>query len=161
MKKRTAVLLISFILIFTLAACGSSEDQGKVAAGDAVQAAADAFAEGFDTRDLTQFDAFFAPFGDTYDLSKTRDAAHRVMTDAAPGATFQIDKLEIQNVQVDSQTNEAVVTYQAQVSMWENGEATFTAVVTQNVALQRINGNWLITGGDAANVQANEAAPNA
>lgn len=161
MKKRTAVLLISFILIFTLAACGGSEDQGKVAAEDAVRAAADAFAEGFDNRDLTQFDAFFAPPGDTYDLSQTRDAAHQAMTDAAPGTTFQIDKLDIQNVQVDSKKNEAVVTYQVQVSMWKNGEATFTAVVTQDVALQRINGNWLITGGDAAHIQANEAAPNA
>ena len=159
MKKRTAVLLISFILIFTLAACGGSEDQGKTAAGDALRAAADAFVEGFNNHDLTQFDTFFAPPGDTYDISQTHDAAHQAAAAAAPGTTFQIDKLEIQNAQAGSHPGEVVVTYQAQVSMWENGATTYTAVVTQDVALQQINGKWLITGGDAPNIQTNEGAP--
>ncbi|MEJ2749431.1 MAG: hypothetical protein P8183_16235 [Anaerolineae bacterium] len=159
MKKITAVLLMALILIFTLAACGGSEDQGQPAAGDAVQAAADAFVEGFDNHDLTQFDTFFAPPGDNYDMSQTQDAAHQAVANAAPGTTFQIDKLKIQNTQAGSHPGEVVVTYQAQVSMWDNGQATFTAVVTQDVALQQINGKWLITGGDAPHIQTNEGAP--
>lgn len=160
MKKRLTILLISFILMPTLAACGGGdEDQQKAAAGDAVTAAANAFAEGFDNQDLTQFDGYFAPTATADDLANTRDAAHQFMTDAATGTTFQVDKLDIQNVQLDNKREEAQVAYQANVSMWANGLKTYSAVVNQDIALQNINGSWLITGGDAADVQPIEGSP--
>jgi len=71
---------------------------------------------------------------------------------AASGVTFQMDKLDIQDVQLDQKRVEAVVTYYAEVSMWENNAETYTAVVTQNVSLQKIDHNWLITGRDTADV---------
>ncbi len=151
MKRRAVILLALLALIFALAACNSNEDAEK-AASDAVQASANAFIEGFDNHDLSQFDTFFAPPSDEYDMTQTHDAAHQLMDAAAPGESFQIDKLEIQNVRLDDKREEAVVTYQAQVSMWENDVMTFTAVVTQDIALQKIDGNWLITGGDAPQI---------
>ena len=74
------------------------------------------------------------------------------MDGAASGVTFQMDKLDIQDVQLDQKRVEAVVTYYAEVSMWENSTETYTAVVTQNVSLQKIDNNWLITGSDTADV---------
>ena len=74
------------------------------------------------------------------------------MDGAASGVTFQMDKLDIQDVQLDQKRVEAVVTYYAEVSMWENSAETYTAVVTQNVSLQKIDNNWLITGSDTADV---------
>lgn len=155
MKKATIpLILISWLLVATLAACGGGNDDESEnnAASDAVQAAADAFETGFNNRDLTQFDALFAPPSDQFGASETLDAAHQLMADAASGVTFQMDKFEIQNVQLDDKRVEAVVTYYAEVSMWENGTETYTAVVTQDVSLQKINNQWLITGGDTANV---------
>lgn len=152
MNKITMTLIVSLLLISMMAACGGSEDSEKAAAGDVVRAAANAYVKGYNNRDLTQFDTFFAPPGDQYGMADTFDAAHQLMDDAAPGDTFQIDKLEIQDVQLDDTREEAVVTYYAEVSRSENGEGPFTAVVTQDVALQKIDGFWLITGGDAANV---------
>ncbi len=166
MKKR-AIPLIFLLLSLVLASCGGSDDAGQAAddAGqaaveDAVRGAANAFVEGFNNRDLNQFDTYFAPPNDQYGTAETLDAAYQFMDTAAPGDTFQLDKLEIKNVQVDTKREEATVSYYAEVSTWENGTATFTAVVTQDVSLTKINGQWLITGGDPANVQAGVGAQN-
>ena len=154
MKKTTSLLvLISLLLVAALTACGGSSDEAeKSAAGDVVQSAADAFETGFNNRDLSEFDTFFAPASDQFDTSETLAAAHQLMDGAASGVTFQMDKLDIQDVQLDQKRVEAVVTYYAEVSMWENSAETYTAVVTQNVSLQKIDHNWLITGSDPADV---------
>lgn len=154
MKKNIIFLiLISPFLLICLGGCGGkSDDQIKLDVGRVVREAANTFPTGFNDRDLTSFDAFFAPPGEQYGASETIDAAHQLMDAAAPGESFQLDKLEIQNVQLDEKREEAVVTYYAEISMWENENETFTAVVIQDIALQKIDGQWLITGGDTANV---------
>ena len=60
MKKRTPLLiLVSLLLVAVLTACGGSSDEAEIsAAGNVVQAAADAFETGFNNRDLSQFDTF-------------------------------------------------------------------------------------------------------
>lgn len=156
MKKLTtrSLLFVSLLLISILAACGGSSDPDidKSTVSNAVQEAANTFVTDFNNRDLTRFDALFAPPGDQYGTTETLDAAHQLMASAADGVTFQMDKFEIQNVQLDDKHVEAVVTYYAEVSMWENQSETYSAVVTQDVSLQKINDQWLITGGDTANV---------
>ena len=80
MKKTTSLLvLISLLLVAALTACGGSSDEAeKSAAGDVVQSAADAFETGFNNRDLSEFDTFFAPASDPFDTSETLAAAHQL-----------------------------------------------------------------------------------
>lgn len=149
--KRTAYLWISILLPFLmLVACSSNEREEGKAAQQTLESAAQAFVEGFNNRDLTQFDTYFAPpdKADAAGLELTKQAAHQLVDEAAPGTIVEITKLQIVGQQMDKEHNEAMLTYRAQISLTRAEQTTFAAVVTQEVALRKTNGKWSIIGAD-------------
>lgn len=139
-------------LVMALVACGAA-DTNEDAQGPetAVRNAAQAFVDGYNSRDLSQFDAYFAPasVAEAAGLQQTQEAAHQILNEATSGASIQLEKLTILDQQVDTNRGEAVVHYQAQVTIFDDaGASQWSGIVTQHAALQKLNGRWLITGGD-------------
>lgn len=146
--------LISLNLLFAcllLASLLTACSQGKDSPEDVVRAASRAFIEGYNGRDLSQFDSFFASpaqGGDSLGLEQTQNAAHRLADAAQADETFETRSFEILWQNVDETQNLATVHYRAEVSLVRSDVAVYAATVEQDVALMRVNGRWLITGGD-------------
>jgi hypothetical protein len=92
MKKLSTVIKIGslfLLLILPLAACSQASDSPK----DIVQAAAQAFVAGYDGRDLSKFDTFFASpgqSGNSEGLVLVQAAAHNLVDQAQPDQTFEL-----------------------------------------------------------------------
>ncbi len=146
------------VLILLLGACGSALDSPH----GTVQAAAQAFAKGYDARNLGQFDTFFATpaqGGNAIDLSLTREAAHKLVDEAPSGATFKIGSFEILSERVDDANGQADVSYRASVSIQTGSTVLYAATVEQQVALTLVDGQWLISGGQQPVVNLDGATP--
>lgn len=60
---------------------------------------------------------------------------------------FELRSFDIAWQKVDNRNNPSVH-YQAEISILRNGVAMYAANVEQDIALARIDGTWLIVGGD-------------
>jgi hypothetical protein len=135
------------VVAMLLAACSQGEDSPR----DVVRAASQAFVEGYNGRDLSQFDSLFASpaeGGDSLGLEQTKNAAHKLVDAAQADETFETRSFEILWQKVDEPHKLATVHYRAEVSLVRSGVAVYAATVEQDVALMWVNGTWLIAGGD-------------
>jgi len=142
--KRIVGLAIAAV---ALAACETAADTPS----DVVQAAAQAFVQGYQTRDLSGFEAFFATpaqVGDTQGLALTWDAAHELLSQAQPSDRFELRSFDITEQREDAAHQAATVHYRADVSVLNSSTTIYAATVEQDVALSRIGGTWKIVGGD-------------
>ncbi|MCA9908494.1 MAG: hypothetical protein KC519_07580 [Anaerolineae bacterium] len=121
-----------------------------------MQAAVQAYVEGFNNRELTSFHAFFATTAqgaDAAGLAQTLDAANQALNDSQAGDQFQLQNFQITSQRIDEQNNAAVVHYLASVAIVRNEtDAVFAATVEQDVALILVDNQWLISGGDAPQI---------
>ncbi|HZD10791.1 MAG TPA: hypothetical protein VE553_05555 [Candidatus Binatia bacterium] len=159
MRKQSRRFIL-FVVVSSLlvAACSQTNKSDEASPGDTVQAAAQAFVDGYDNGSLDQFDTFFAPVSQANQagLANTQDAAHKRVDEAEPGANMEINDLTITNENIDEQRQEAVVTYDAKVTFLIGTDVVSSFLVTQNVALKRIDGRWLISGGDEPQIESGQ-----
>lgn len=121
-----------------------------------VQSAAQAFAEGYNSRDLAQFETYFATpdeGGDAAGLANTKALAEQLLARALADTTFEFRSLDVSAQEIDQANREATVHYRAEISILQNEEPMYAATVEQDVALVQVNGRWLIAGGDEPDVK--------
>lgn len=148
-------LLKFLILLLVMATLLIACSQGQHSPRAVVRTAAQAFVQGYDARDLSKFDSFFASpaqVGDSQGLDQTKEAAHKLLEQAQPDETFETRSFEVEWQKVDETHNLATVRYRAEVSLVRSDVAVYAATVEQDVALKRVNGSWLILGGDTPQI---------
>jgi len=147
------MIIIVSLAVLTLGLTACSQRQESPA--DVVQAAARAFVQGYDGRDLTTFDSYFATpsqGGDAQGLVEIQGAAHKLAAEALPDETFELRSFEIQNQRLNKRQGMATVHYRAEISLVQNEVVAYAATVEQDIALVRSNGRWLISGADQSQV---------
>ena len=151
--------LLVILTLSVITACQSQQVASAPPPGDTVQQAADAFVQGYNEGDLSNFDKFFATpaqGGNTEGLVQTLEAAHSLLNDqqtAGDDTSVELHSFEILNTNIDEQHQLASVDYRANVSVIAHGNIPFFAgIVEQHVGLTLVNGNWLITGADKPQV---------
>jgi hypothetical protein len=149
-KYQRYALLLVLLLSAAVTSCSNKSDEDTSGPEETIRAVAQAFSDGYDSRSLDEFDGYFAPAdkADQAGIGNTKDLAHQLFAEAEPGTKVEITDLTITNQNVDTQRDEAVVTYQAQVAFLQGDQTVSALLVTQNVALKKIDGRWLISGGD-------------
>lgn len=157
MRRPTAIALVALLPAFLLTACSSSADvPDPVDAGATVHDAAYAFVDGFNAGDALAIQGFLAPPNDQYGTGETMDAAERAITDFPEGSEMSITGFDIVNTVGDQSNQDVVVTYQATLEVVTPDDSTTVLDVTQDVAVQWTDGQWLITGADPADVSAGQ-----
>lgn len=161
---RVAIIAVCAALL--LSGCGTKADMNASSSdapvtqspSDVVQAAAQAFADGFNNDDLTQFNTFFATSAqgaDQIGLNETQVGGQTALTQAQSGDQFQLQDFQILSEDIGQNRTEATVHYRAVVSIVRNQtESVFAATVEQNVGLIEVNNQWLISGGDTPQITA-------
>lgn len=142
-RMMTPILLALLILAGCADIPGSPEN--------VVQSAAQAFAAGYNNRDLTQFESYFATpdeGGDAAGLAQTKAHAEQLLARALENSTFEFRSFDTAMTQIDLVNRQATVHYRAEISIRQNEEPIYAATVEQDVALVQVNGRWLIAGGD-------------
>jgi hypothetical protein len=156
MRRLTAIALAALLPI-ALSACSSSADSPDPAdAGTTVHDAAYAFVDGFNSGDATAIEGFLAPAGDEYGTADTLAAAKSALEAYPEGSKMSVDSFDISNTVGDQSNEEVVVTYEAGLEVTTPDDTTTVLNVTQDVAVQWIDGAWLITGADPADVSAGQ-----
>ncbi|MCB9453028.1 MAG: hypothetical protein H6672_16450 [Anaerolineaceae bacterium] len=148
---RLAALLL--VVLVAISACQSTPTAEASPPGDTVQQAINAFVEGFNNQSLTDFDTYFATLdqgADADGLLQTQEAAHALLHITVGSDTVvEVHSFEITGTKIDNQNHQAVVHYKADISIVYNSDLSdFAGIVEQDVALQQVDGKWLITGGD-------------
>ncbi len=155
---RLRLLSVALIVVVLLGACSQADELPDPSA--VVQSAAQAFTDGFNNRDLTQFETYFATpaqGADAAGLAQTLTAAQTALANAADSDMFQLQDFAILSQQIDQTNNLATVRYRATVSIVRNEtNAVFSGIVEENVALSLVNNQWLISGGDTPRITPNE-----
>lgn len=147
---------VFIIALSVIAACQSSPQAAtSPSAADTVQQAANAFVQGYNSGDLSEFDTYFATpdqGGNAEGLVQTLEAAHSLLDDqqtAGDDTSVELHSFDILKTNVDEQHQEASVDYKANISVIAHGNVPFFAgIVQQHVGLVLVNGHWLITGAD-------------
>lgn len=117
---------------------------------EVVQAAADAFVEGYNNRDASVMLPFFTTGEDAVEegLAETLRAAENQINSAPEGMTVGIERMNMLDTRVDEANNAAVVRYDATVVFYQDGDLSMTFQVEQDVALDLIDDTWFISGGE-------------
>ncbi len=151
-KKQISFLITIFLslislLIVSCTAPGYNDDYGpEVVLDDTVHT----FVDGFNQRDLTQFDSYFAPpdVADPNGLLQTQALAHQLLEAAPPDTTLQLDEWKITN-DYPVVDGDPVVSYQAKFSLWQNDKQLWQTEVTQDVSFHFMpDGLWKIVNAD-------------
>lgn len=156
MRKTTiTTLLILFTLILVgCTAPGYNDDYGpEVVLDDAVTA----FIQGFNQRDLTQFDTYFAPPDVTNPdgFLHTKNLAHQLLDTAPPDATLKLDKWKITS-DYPVRNGDPIISYQATVSLWQGDAQLWTAEATQDITFHLMpDGLWKIVSADPPVINGN------
>lgn len=141
------IILVLLLLVAGCTAPGYNDDYGpEVVLDDAVHA----FIDGFNQRDLTQFDSYFAPpdVADPDGLLHTQALAHQLLDTAPPDASLKLDEWKITN-DYPVRDGDPVVSYQATVSLWQGDTQLWKAEVTQDVSFHFMpDGLWKIASAD-------------
>lgn len=149
MSKKILYLFPIFVLTLAVGctAPGPNDDYSPEIVLDN---AAHALVQGFNQHDLTQFDSYFAPAGvvDPGGLKNTQNLVHHLLDTAPADATLKLDKFAITN-NYPVPNGDPVISYQATVSLWQNGTQLQTADITQDVSFRQMAGGlWKIVSAD-------------
>ncbi len=154
-------LLLILILLLLPAGCtapGKNDDYGpEIVLDNAVHA----FIDGFNNRDLAQFDTYFAPASaaNPDGLLHTQTMAHQLLDTAPPDATLKLDEWKITN-DYSALKGNPVVSYQAKVSLWQDSNQLWTNTVTQDVSFEKMpDGLWKIVSADPPVINGNTYEP--
>lgn len=156
---------IAAIAIVMLSACTAADESTSTSGSpsDVVQSAAQAYADGFNSRDLTQFKTYFATDtqgADPAGLAQTLDAAEKAMKTAEDNDQFQLQDFQITTEKTDQQNKLSTVHYMATVSIVRNeDQAVFAGNIEQDIALTKVGDKWLISGGDAPQITSDLVEP--
>ena len=157
--------IITAIAIVMLSACTAADDSTSTSGSpsDVVQSAAQAYVDGFNNRDLTQFKTYFATDtqgADPAGLAQTLDAAEKTMKTAEDNDQFQLHDFQITTEETDQQNKLSTVHYTANVSIVRNQDlVVFSGNIEQDVALTKVGDKWLISGGDAPQITSDQVVP--
>lgn len=94
MYIRWHILALIVFVLANIAGCGDIPGSPE----NVVQSAAQAFAEGYNSRDLTQFERYFATpdeGGDTAGLANTKALAEQLLARALADSTFEFRSLDV------------------------------------------------------------------
>lgn len=132
-----------------LVACGGSE--GRIRS--TVENAAEAVEEGLNHGDLGQVKTTFATEDEGANaagLANTWGALQTFAGGLTPSDQVQFHSFSVTEVAVHEDGNLARAGYRLHLSVIRNRQVVFGFVATQYLALTRIDGKWLISGGDQA-----------
>ena len=159
-KRRTRISrglpasVLLLVLSISLAAC-TPWNKAQSWPEETIRSAAQAFVDGFNQRDLTAFDSFFAAPAQVVDpkgIARTRDAAHQWLAETQPGSTLQLLSLAISTQQPANPQVLASVHYKARVRLNSGQDISDTKLVEQTIQLEHLGDKWLIIGGDEAQI---------
>lgn len=142
-------LLGSYLLLaLSITACGGNATPG---ADDTVRQAAQTFVDEVNASAPAApgLSSFFAPNSASFDPANTLDKALQVENALPAGTTLELLRLDILRTSVDRAETQAVVDYDAQLTVTLPGANPVTLDITQDVSLELVGGRWLIIGGDA------------
>lgn len=149
--KKILWLVIIAVAVATIAALGQPEwDEGVVRG--VVEEAARAALDGVNRRNPNAINRYFASVDEGAQadgLSETQDAYRAFIGQLPSDMTPQLHSLDIETVEVHNEAGLARVSYSAHVSFVRGMAAIYTATLRQNVALMKTDRGWLISGGDA------------
>lgn len=158
------ILLLT--LAWLLAACGPAAN-ARTWPEETIRSAAQAFVDGYNQGDLGDFDSFFVAPDQVVDLTglaRTQGVAHELLAAAQPGSTMQLLALATTSQQPTNPHALASIHYRAKLDLRDGRQIVSTKAVEQTVQLARVRGQWLILGGDEAQVTSapvQAAAPSA
>lgn len=151
MQRFAHIRLLAWLFLLLWLPVGCAEAPASPA--DVVRQAEKAMVEGYNARDLSKFDQYFATpnqGADPNGLALTQAPVHDLMDQAGPKDLLDVLSFDVTNEQVDETHKEATVHYRAEASIKAGDFPTQSNVVEQDVALMKVNGRWLISGGDKA-----------
>lgn len=149
MKRWIFLTLLLIAVAGLLAACGGAEANVR----KTIEEAAASVEDGLNQRDLARVQSFFATEtegANAEGLTHTWQALQNFSQGLTNSTRVQLHSFEVQEVAVHEQGNLARATYRLHLSVLRDGQVIFGFVATQNLALTRIGGQWLISGGDQA-----------
>lgn len=117
-----------------------------------VHSAGQASAEGYNSRDRTQFERHFAM------PDEGNDAAGLAHSKDLDDSTFEFRSLDVSVQKIDLAHRVATVHYRAEIAINRNEKLMYAATVEQNVALVQVNGRWRCASGAAPNVKTTSGA---
>lgn len=150
MQRKFLFAILLTAVAWLLLACGAgSEGDIRKTVDDAAQAATD----GLNRRNLSRAQSFFsseAEGANATGLANTLGALQAFAQDLTPGDRVQLHSFDVQDVNLHEDGNLARASYRLHMSVLRGSQVVFGFVATQNLALTRIKGKWLISGGDEA-----------
>jgi hypothetical protein len=139
------------LLLGLLASCSLGQSRPS----DVVQNAGQAIMEGYDARDLTKFDSYFATpaqGADLEGLANTQRAVHDLLDRTDEYDLLDLLSFNATDQMIDEAGGEATVHYRAEVSLDAGDLPVRAVVVEQEIALIKVEDRWLISGGDLARI---------
>jgi len=149
--KKILWLVIIAGAVATVAALGQPKSDKGVVRGVVEEAARTAI-DGVNGRNPSAINRYFASIEEGAQaggLSETQEPYRAFVGQLPSGMTAQLHSLDIEAVEVHDEAGLARVSYSAHVSLIRGGAAIYTATLRQNVALMKTDRGWLISGGDA------------
>lgn len=144
-------LILTFLLTasaWLLLACGAGSEAGV---RKTVEDAAQAVEAGLNQGDLSRVQSFFATEAEGANaagLAYTWGALQEFTGGLTTSDRVQFHSFRVESIDVHEDGNLARAGYRLHLSIVRNGQVAFGFVATQNLALARMNGEWLISGGD-------------
>lgn len=111
--------------------------------------------DGINRRNPNAMDTYFATIEEGAQengLAETQGAYKRFVAQIT-GESLQIHSFNIEDVEVHEDGGLARVTYRMHLSVIRGGAAVFTIRLAQNLAVLRTSRGWLISGGDAPQIE--------
>lgn len=146
--RRFLLVLTLVVAALLIVACDRSEFTVRTTVENAASAAEAGLARG----DMTDVQPFFATTADGANqagLDETWGALQRFAASLDNSSGVQFHSFDVLETRVHESGGLAAATYRLHMSVLRNGEVTFGAVVTQNLALLKTpTRGWLISGGD-------------
>lgn len=153
MKMIMGLAVLSlFVIGGALLTQQGAEERAVLRVIDEVQAAA---LNGFQFNNPAALDEYFATVPEgavAAGLVQTQQAYKNFVARLA-GSTVQFHSFDIKAIEVHESAKLAKVTYRLHFSVVRNGQAIFSAVGTQDLALLKTPRGWRISGGDAPQLE--------
>jgi ketosteroid isomerase-like protein len=149
MKRWILLSMLLVAVVGLLTACGGAEANVR----RTIEKAAASIEDGLNQGDLAQVQTFFATEAEGANpegLTHTWQALQTFAQGLTNSTRVQVHSFEVQEVALHEQGNLARATYRLHLSVLRDGQVVFGFVATQNLALMRTGGQWLISGGDQA-----------
>jgi hypothetical protein len=130
-----------------LAACDRSESTVRKTVENAARATQTALGTG-SLEAVRPFFASVAEGANEAGIDETWGALQRFANALDSSSRVQFHSFDVENVTVHENGGLARASYKLHLSVLRNGEVTFGAVITQNLALIKTIQGWKISGGD-------------